>query len=104
MFLVIFRIAVAIFALLLIALGILLTPSPIPFGIIIIAIGVALLVTAAPGFVRWLRNHWKWLDRQMHRLEGVLPEFMAKHLRRTDVNHDTDDQTDDANEEDGEFA
>ena len=92
MLLAIFRFSVAIFALFLIGLGLLLTPSPIPFGIVIIAIGLALLVTSAPGFVRAMRKRWRWLDARMHWLEDRLPEFMAKRLRASDYDHDADDE------------
>ena len=44
----IFKFAVAVFAWLLIVVGVILTPSPIPFGIIFIAIGLALMVAVAP--------------------------------------------------------
>jgi membrane protein YdbS with pleckstrin-like domain len=87
----IFKALVTLFALLLIAIGILVTPSPIPFGIVFIAIGFLLLVAVAPDMVRWLRRRWRWFDRQMKKLEKKLPEWIAKQLRKSDVERNDDD-------------
>ncbi len=90
----IFRMLVAIFGLLLILIGIPLTPSPIPFGFLFIALGLALLVWAAPGAVRWLRRRWRWFDRHMSGLEKVLPPFLAKYLKRSHVDQEEDQEDD----------
>lgn len=83
-----FRIAVTLFAILLILFGAIWTISPIPFGFIILILGFLLLLAAAPGEVRWLRRRWRAFDRAMHALEKRLPEWLAKRLRATDHNHD----------------
>lgn len=88
----IFKMVVTLFALLLIAIGILVMPSPIPFGVIFIAIGFLLLVAVAPDLVRWLRRRWRWFDRQVKKLEEKLPEWIAKQLRKSDVERDEDDK------------
>ncbi len=80
-----FKGVVTLFALLLIAIGIVVTPSPIPFGIIFIALGFLLLVAVAPDLVRWLRRRWRWFDRQMKKLEKKLPRWLAKQLRKSEV-------------------
>ena len=90
-FSVIFRTAVAAFALILIFFGMILTISPIPFGIIIVIIGFLLFVSVAPAEVRWLRRHWPWFDRMTHRLEKRLPGWIAKRLRNTDFDHEDED-------------
>ena len=87
----IFKLLVTLFALVLIVVGLILTPSPLPFGLIIVALGLSLLVAVAPDLVRWLRGRWRWFDRRMHDLEDRLPEFMSRPLRRTDIDHDADD-------------
>jgi hypothetical protein len=87
-----FRIAVSIFAVLLIGFGAVLTISPIPFGLILVVIGFLLFVTAAPAEVRWLRRRWRWFDRMMHRLENRLPEWMAKRLRNSDYDHEEEER------------
>ncbi|HNR77826.1 MAG TPA: hypothetical protein PKM48_11895 [Parvularculaceae bacterium] len=85
---IVFRIAVSIFALLLIGFGAVLTISPIPFGIVLVILGFMLFVSAAPAEVRWLRKRWRWFDRMMHRLEKRMPKWIAKRLRESDYDHD----------------
>jgi hypothetical protein len=89
---IIFRLAVSIFALLLIGFGIVLSISPIPFGVILVVIGFLLFVAAAPEQVRWLRRRWRWFDRTMHRLEKRLPEWIAKRLRDSDYDHEEEER------------
>lgn len=89
----VFRIAVSTFALLLIGFGLVLTISPIPFGFVIVITGFLLFVSVAPAEVRWLRRHWRWFDRAMHRLEKRLPEWIAKRLRVTDYDHSEDEES-----------
>lgn len=94
---ILFRIAVGAFAVLLMLVGLILAPSPIPLGIIIFLIGFFLLVSVAPAFVRSVRKRWRWFDRQIHHLENVLPEWMAEPLRASDYVHDdesVDDESD----------
>lgn len=88
---IIFRIAVTVFAVLLIAFGLVVTISPIPFGFVIVAVGFLLFVSVAPAEVRWLRKRWRWFDRAMHGLEKRLPEWIARRLRVTDYDHSEDD-------------
>ncbi|MBI1392909.1 MAG: hypothetical protein GC152_09235 [Alphaproteobacteria bacterium] len=96
------RIGVALFGLVLVLVGIPLTPSPIPLGLILIAIGFSLIVWASPGAVRWLRRRWRWFDRQMAKLASVLPEFLAQYIRRSDLDEDMENGPDDENgDEDG---
>lgn len=83
----VFRVAVTAFALFLIVFGLIWTISPIPFGIIIVALGFFLLVTVAPAEIRWVRRRWRWFDRMMHKLETRLPEWIAKRLRASDYDH-----------------
>lgn len=103
MFVAIFRSLVAVFGVILILIGIPLTPSPIPFGLLIIALGLALLIWAAPGAVRGVRRRWRWFDRQMDRLENVLPPYFARLIRRSDVDQD-DDEDDEQEEDDADDA
>ena len=85
---IIFRLAVSLFAILLILFGLIWTISPIPFGIVFLILGFMLLLFAAPGEIRWLRKRWRWFDRAMHGLEKRLPKWIAKRLRETDYEHD----------------
>ena len=79
-----------------IIIGIIVAPSPIPFGIIFVALGFFLLAATAPDLVRWLRRRWRWFDRQIKRLERILPRWMTAPLRNTDP----DDEEEDEDEED----
>lgn len=88
----IFKIAVSFFALALIAIGLVITISPIPFGFVIVVVGFLLFVSVAPAEVRWLRRRWRWFDRTMHGLEKRLPAWLAKRLRQSDYDHDEDDR------------
>ena len=89
------RFILAIFAVLLIVAGVILAPSPIPVGILLIAIGFAILVTVAPGPVRWLRRHWRWFDRVLHALEEKLPRPFAEKIRESDFEHDEEEEEED---------
>lgn len=88
---IIFRITVSLFALLLIAFGLVVTISPIPFGFIIVIVGFLLFVSVAPAEVRWLRRRWRWFDKSMHSLEKRLPRWLAKRLRESDYDHAEDE-------------
>ncbi|MGE0408205.1 MAG: hypothetical protein AB7P23_02960 [Amphiplicatus sp.] len=83
-----FKIAVGLFALLLMIAGLAWIWSPVPFGFVLFLIGLLLLTAVAPAFVRAVRRRWRWFDRQMHKLEKRLPEWMAKALRASDYEHE----------------
>lgn len=83
--------AVALFAFALIVAGAVLTLSPIPGGILILAVGLILFASVMPSAVRWLRRRWRFFDRLMHRLEKILPEWVARRLRASDYDHEQDD-------------
>jgi hypothetical protein len=87
----VFRIAVTVFSLFLIAFGLVWTISPLPFGFVIVFFGFLLLASVAPAEVRWVRRRWRWFDRVMHRLEDRLPGWIAKRLRISDYDHDEDE-------------
>lgn len=83
----VFKFAVAVFAVILILVGAIITPTPIPFGVVFMAIGFLLLAAVAPAFVRWLRRRMRWFDRLIHWLEKRLPEWIARPLRESDFEH-----------------
>ncbi len=85
-----FKIVVAIFAILLIIIGIVVAPSPVPFGIVFIVLGFFLLSAVAPDLIRWLRRRWRWFDRQLTKLEKRLPAWIARQLRRSKVPEEDD--------------
>jgi hypothetical protein len=88
---IIFKITVSLFALSLIAFGLVVTISPIPFGFVIVAVGFLLFVSVAPAEVRWLRRRWRRFDKAMHGLEKRLPRWIARRLRESDYDHAEDD-------------
>lgn len=78
------RLLLAVFALFLIFVGFIAMISPIPFGLIMIVIGVALLAIAFPLLVRGFRKRWRWLDKVLDRLTPILPEWLEKPVERSD--------------------
>ena len=87
----ILKFAIAAFAVALIAAGAVLTVSPIPGGIVIFAIGLILLAAVMPSAVRAMRRRCKLFDRLMHRIEKILPKWLARRLRASDYDHSPDD-------------
>ncbi|MEX0645124.1 MAG: hypothetical protein WD076_07430 [Parvularculaceae bacterium] len=87
-----FRAAVGVFAVLLMIAGVIIAPTPLPFGIIIFIIGFTLFAAVAPTYVRAIRRRWRWFDRQLHKIEKRLPKWLAKILRDSDYDHDEDEE------------
>ncbi|MBB5520071.1 hypothetical protein [Amphiplicatus metriothermophilus] len=87
-----FKFAIAVFAVLLIVFGMIWMWSPIPFGFVFIIIGFLLLAAVAPAFIRFLRRRFGWFERFLHWLERRLPGWLARLLRRTDVDHEEEDE------------
>lgn len=90
------KIAVAVFAVALIVAGAVLTISPIPGGILIVGVGVILLAVVMPSVVRGLRRRWKPFDRMMHRIEKILPAWLARRLKASDYEHGAEEVDDNA--------
>lgn len=93
------RVIIAILALLLIVVGVVAAISPIPLGVVMIAVGLIMLSFVAPpvrGFVRWLRRRWKWLDHRLDDAQETLPESIAEPLRESDP---PDEEDEDAGED-----
>lgn len=94
-----FRFALTIFAIALIVFGVIMTISPIPFGFVFVVLGFLLLAAVAPAFLRWFRKRWRWLDRKLDRLQETLPGWLARHLRKSDIDHDDEEKDEDDEEE-----
>lgn len=95
-----FKFAIAVFAILLIAFGFVWMWSPIPFGFLFIVIGFLLLAAVAPAFIRFLRRRFGWFERFLHWLERRLPGWLARLLRRTDIEHEEEDERPDGRRRD----
>lgn len=79
----------------LIIIGVPLMISPIPFGIVLIIIGLLVLVAANPlaaKALRALRRRHPWLDEFLRKAENLLPPDAAAPLRDTDGRRDDDDE------------
>ncbi len=98
----VFRIAVAVFAVILIVVGAMTAISPIPFGLPLVVLGFVLLATSSPATLRWMRRRWGWLDRRFRWLQERAPARMRERLRRTDPYPDQED--DEETEDDGSPA
>jgi uncharacterized membrane protein YbaN (DUF454 family) len=82
------RILLVLLALALIVVGVIWTISPIPFGFVLIIVGLLVLASQAPRFVRWLRRRWKWFDRVLNALQRWLPRFLTRPLRESSPDKD----------------
>lgn len=97
MLLFIFRLAIAIFAVILIVFGLAVMIAPTPFGFILVILGILLFATAAPELFRKLRKRWKWLDRRLDAFQRRAPRWLAKRLKLSDPETDEDDEQDENN-------
>ncbi|MEO1251492.1 MAG: hypothetical protein AAFW81_03995 [Pseudomonadota bacterium] len=95
-----FRLAVGVFALLMIIAGAATAVTPIPFGLPLVILGFLLLATASPAMLKWLRTRWRWLNRRLLWLEKKLPRWMTGPLRRTDPHIEEDEARGDDEEQD----
>lgn len=72
---------------LLLLLGILITPLPIPFGLLSILIGLSILVSVVPAVRRWLivlRRRFKHTSTRLNQLSPRLPAFLRQLIEETD--------------------
>ncbi len=75
-----------LFGSLLILVGLVVLPLPLPFGLIMITLGVALLAPYVPAFqrlVRAMRRKWPKIDRSLLRYRHRLPEVIRKTIDKT---------------------
>ncbi|MEC8444591.1 MAG: hypothetical protein VXZ05_10325 [Pseudomonadota bacterium] len=71
----------------LIVLGAIITPLPIPVGLVLIIIGLALVIPALPGTTRKLRQ-WRRrfpaLSARLNQIATYLPAFVRRAIQMTD--------------------
>lgn len=75
-----------IFGAVLILVGLVVLPLPLPFGLIMITIGLALLAPYVPAFqrlVRAMRRKWPNLDRSLLRYKKRFPPIIRKTIDKT---------------------
>lgn len=83
----IIRFILSLIAIAMIVVGVVTMVSPIPFGIILIVSGLALLVLANPKarpFLRWLRRKLPFLDHWLDEAEPRSSGRIRDVLRETD--------------------
>lgn len=76
----------------LLVLGIIIAPTPIPIGVFLIAIGLFILTRdseRAREAVRWTRRRIGALDRGLRKVEPRLPRAVARVIHVTDPNPPT---------------
>ena len=81
------RIAHLSAGLLLVAVGIIMTPLPIPVGLLMILVGLSLLVSVIPALRRYLvrmRRHYPETSARLRELNHKLPGFLQRLLTETD--------------------
>ncbi len=70
----------------LIIVGLIVLPLPIPFGLIMVTLGVTLLAPYIPAFqrlVRAIRRKWPEIDRSLLRYRHRLPAVIRKTIDKT---------------------
>lgn len=81
------RSAKAIAGTLLVIGGIIVTPLPIPFGIIMIIIGLSLLASSVPrvrGYLISIRRRYSEFSGKLNRIKNKLPGFARQLIEDTD--------------------
>ena len=71
-------------AILFVLVGLVTFLLPIPFGIVLLLMGVAMLMMVSPPVRRWfhrLRDRYEFLDRHLTNVEPHLPVSLQKILR-----------------------
>lgn len=86
---------IKILGILLVIAGLAVSWSPIPLGILLIPIGLAMIVATSQTARDWLhrrRENNPGFDRWMRKMEGKLPDRFSEPLRRTDADGGNSDQ------------
>ncbi|MCT7359496.1 MAG: hypothetical protein COB09_16255 [Thalassobium sp.] len=72
---------------LLLLLGIIITPMPIPLGIILIILGLSMLVGTIPQvrhFLQFIRRRYRAFSHKLNRIKHRLPAFARQLIEDTD--------------------
>ncbi len=75
-----------VFGSLLVVAGLIVLPLPIPFGLIMLTIGFALLAPYIPAvqrLIRHMRSKWPNLDEQLRRHHHRMPPVIKKTIDKT---------------------
>ena len=66
--------------------GVILTPTPIPFGLIMLTVGLTLLAPYMPPIqrlIRHIRGKWPHIDLHLRRHRDKLPEVIRSTIDKT---------------------
>ncbi len=78
------NIVLLVVAVALVLVGLVTFLLPIPFGIVLLLMGIAMLMMVSPPVRRWfhrLRDRYAFVDRHLTKLEPHLPVSLQKILR-----------------------
>lgn len=70
----------------LVVAGLIVLPLPLPFGLIMLTIGFALLAPYIPAvqrFIRFLRGRWPGFDRTLRRYRDRFPPIVRSAIDKT---------------------
>lgn len=81
------RSAQAVAGVLLVMFGIIVTPLPIPFGLLMILVGLSLLASSVPWvrqYLKALRQRYREFSGKLNRIKSKLPRFVRQLIEDTD--------------------
>lgn len=80
------RVVLKVVGLAAVVVGAVTAPLPLPIGLPLIAVGLAILITTsktAVRVVRFVRARYPWLDEKLMPLQDRLPATLARAMKRT---------------------
>lgn len=80
------KLVVSVFAIVMFLVGAILAPTPIPVGLVMMAVASFILIANnkwAADLVRWARRRWQTVDRWMRALEYKVSGQIARTLMQT---------------------
>lgn len=81
------RSAKAVSGMLLVIVGIIVTPLPIPFGVLMILVGLSLLASSVPWvreYLTSLRTRYREFSGTLNKMKNKLPGFARQLIEDTD--------------------
>ena len=81
------RFIISLLAIALIVVGVVLTISPIPLGILLVLFGVIILALANPyarPLLKWIRSKWPWFNKSIRSAQQHSPDIISEPLKETD--------------------
>lgn len=80
------KLIVSVFAIVMFLVGAILAPTPIPIGLMMMAVASFILIANnkwAADLMRWARRRWRTVDRWMRALEYKVSGHIARTLMKT---------------------